>query len=277
VPAVLLAALYFFNAAFLGHRLFLDDIHAYKVRTPVREVLPFLHGLGIMGTYVALEVKMLLRSKRARPLLILAFLMIFYGLFFYPIGLYRQHDLILLFAGIFVTASFMLFYVTYIFSWESTYFGVILTRAIDPFLYLKAKYLLVLAVSGGAYLLSCGYLVFGARIVLINTVVFLFNAGVSTFVLMYFATFNKVRFDLGVNVFSLQGKTGVHYSAFFMVLLANMAVFLPLKFLFDNDVAFVMLGAVGLSGLLLHNRILRLVAGQFLQRKYAMVDGFRRI
>ena len=99
--------------------------------------------------------------------------------------------------------------------------------------------------------------------------------GVGAFVMLYLATFNRAKLDVGTTIFSQQGRTGFHYAAFFVAIAVHLAVFVPVRLAFSSDAAFVALGAVGLTGLLLHRRLIDLLGRQFQKRKHVMVAGFR--
>jgi len=54
-------------------------------------------------------------------------------------------------------------------------------------------------------------------------------------------------------------------------------IFYSVKIAFNGDVAYVAFGALGLTGLLLHRRIIGLLVRQFDKRKHAMLAGFRAL
>jgi hypothetical protein len=162
------------------------------------------------------------------------------------------------------------------FSWESSYFGAILTKKIDPRVYLRAKYLLMMAVSTCAYIASFMYYQLGVRLLIINTMIYLYMIGVIPFVLLFISNFNKVKFDLNVGPFSQQGRTGIHYATLFIILGVILVVFVPVKLLAGSNAAFTVLGSLGLAGALIHKRIIELLAAHWRKRKYIMSAGFRQ-
>ncbi len=230
---------------------------------------------GRAGRFIDLEMKMLLRNKRARAVLFFSFVMLFYGLFAYPTPTFAKMDFVLILVGMLVIGMFVYSYTVFVFSWESGYFGAIVTKQVDIREYLRAKYKLLGAVTSAAYVVSLLYGFYGFRIILVNTTLFVFTLGVGVFLMLYLATFNRMKFDLGANVFSQQGKTSFHYTAFLIAMAAHGAVFLPFRILFGSDAAYVALGAFGLSGILLRRRLIDLIARQFYRRKHVMVAGFR--
>jgi hypothetical protein len=275
VPFLLLALAYRMNFAFLFHHLFLDEVARLRPRRSVRDVFAFAQRFGPLGRLIGLEAKLLIRNKRPRTILIFSFAAVFYGFLVYPTPIFATMDYLLILVGMIVFGIFAYSYAVFAFGWESSYFDSIITRGIDIRTYLRAKYILMAVVTTVAYLLSLFYGVYGMRIVLVNTMVFLYTVGVGTIVMLYLATFNKVRLDIGTTIFSQQGRTGFHYAAFFVAFAVHLAVFVPVKLVFSSDEAFVALGAVGLTGILLHRRLIDLLGRQFLKRKHVMVAGFR--
>ncbi len=275
VPILLLASAYEVNFAFLSQHLYLDEVAKLRRSRSARDAFAFAQRFGVVGRLVGLEAKLLVRNKRPRTILFFTVAMLFYGFFVYPTTVFAAMDFMLILVGMIVLGMFVYSYAVFAFSWESSYFDAIMTRNIDIRTYLRAKYLLMGVVTTAAYLLSLCYGVYGVRIVLVNTTLFLFTMGVGAFVMLYLATFNRTKLDLGTTIFSQQGRTGFHYAAFFIAIGVHLAVFVPVRLAFSSDAAFVALGAVGLTGLLLHRRLIDLLGHQFEKRKHVMVAGFR--
>ena len=275
LPFLLLASVYRMNFDFLSHHLYLDEVAKVRRRRSVRDVFAFAHRFGPLGRLIGLEAKLLIRNKRPRTILFFSVAMLFYGFFIYPTRVFAAMDIMLILVGMIVLGMFVYSYAVFAFGWESTYFDAIITRKIDIRTYLRAKYVLMAIVTTAAYVLSLFYGVYGLRIVLVNTMLYFYTVGVGAFVMLYLATFNKAKLDIGTTIFSQQGRTGFHYAAFFVAMAAHLVVFVPMKLAFSSDEAFVALGAIGLSGILLHRRIIDLLGRQFLKRKHVMVAGFR--
>ena len=85
-----------------------------------------------------LELKMIFRNRRPKPVLFTSFLMVFYGLLFYSDQI--NHDMFKVFVGSFMTGIFIFSYGILAFGWESSYFGLIMTGRIEFRSYLRAKY-----------------------------------------------------------------------------------------------------------------------------------------
>jgi hypothetical protein len=280
VPLLAAACALFVNYRFLTGHLYLDDIVKEKREKTAGEGLRFLSGMGTIGSLVSLDLRLMLRNKRARMTLWMPFLFIFYGLFFYNLEHIgsgnTESDFMLVFAGTFVTGFFIMSYGISTFCYESNYFSFLLTRQIGIGTYLKSRYYLMAAMTTVCYLGSVFYVVYGFRILLVNTAMFLFNIGFASYLFLFLSTFNKTRFDLGADAFSMQGKGSNQFTAVFLYLLVLLAIYLPVTLLAGSRAAFVALGAIGLAGILFHPFILRLLSRQFIKRRYIMSEGFRQ-
>lgn len=276
VPVAGLFAVIFVNYRFLRRGLYLDTFAHLKGRQTVGSSLSFLERYGEIGALLRLELKMILRNKRPKAIIFFAVFMLFYGFLVYRDKDILGLDVILLFAGCLIIGMFTLAYGAYMFSWESSYFGAILTKKIDPRVYLRAKYLLMMAVSTCAYIASFMYYQLGVRLLIINTMIYLYMIWVIPFVLLFISNFNKVKFDLNVGPFSQQGRTGIHYATLFIILGVILVVFVPVKLLAGSNAAFTVLGSLGLAGALIHKRIIELLAAHWRKRKYIMSAGFRQ-
>jgi hypothetical protein len=280
IPIAALGIIYRLNFNFLINHLYVEDFSAVKKSKSFKENFKFLTGFGDVGTFISLDLKLMLRNKRARISLWMPFLFVFYGLFFYPSGHYGAEkgfpDFLLMFVGTFITGFFILSYGMMTFCYESRHFGLILTNKIDMFTYLKSRYYFMLMMSIPAYLLSIFYIYYGSRIFVVNSIMFLFNIGFTAFFFLFLATFNKLKFDLSAGYMSLQGKGTNQFFAVFVLAVVVLIIFIPFRLIFNRDVAIIAMGLIGILGFIFHNQILKLLLKQFYRRRYIMSEGFRQ-
>jgi hypothetical protein len=127
-----------------------------------------------------------------------------------------------------------------------------------------------------AYILSIFYIYYGSRIFIVNSIMFLFNIGFTSFFFLFLATFNRLKFDLSAGYMSLQGKGSNQFFAVFILAVVVLVIFVPFKLMFNKDVAIIAMGLIGILGFVFHNRILKLLLKQFYRRRYIMSEGFRQ-
>ena len=279
-PLVASASLYGINVRFLLDHLYIEDLVAGGKAKSFREHFPLLSGFGEIGTLISLDLKLMLRNKRARISLWMPFVMVFYGLLIYRMDHFNDGsafmEFMLMFVGTFITGFFIMSYGLTTFCYESRHFGLILTNRIDMFTYLKARYYFMLLVTTLVYLLSLFYVYYGMRVLVVNSLMFLFNIGCSTFYFLYLSSFNKSKFDLSGSVFSTQGKGTNQFVAIFVLMIVVAVPFLTFQWLIGGEAGLVGLGVLGVLGFVLHNQILGLLTKQFERRKYIMSEGFRQ-
>lgn len=279
VPVAATILAYTLNHRLLVKNLYAEDAGGGTRGTNVAETAPFLERFGIIGSLVRLDIKLMLRNRRTRISLWMPFLFLFYGLFFYPGGNFDRGDAVSdfmqMFAGMFISGFFIMSYGMMTFCYESGHFGFIQTRKIDMLVYLKARYYFMVIVSTVIYLLSLFYFYFGARIVAVNTAMYIFNVGFTAFFFLFLSTYNKIKFDLSGDIFSMQGKGGNQYSAIFLLVMLLLVLYIPARIFAPRDAVLYLVGSVGLAGLIFHGRLLKLLAEQFGSRRYIMSEGFR--
>jgi hypothetical protein len=280
IPLLLGGTLYWVNHRFLVRNLYQESILALSGSGKFREHFRFLSGFGEIGGLISLDLKLMMRNKRARVSLWMPGLFVFYGLMVYPRGQFNSGDSIpdffLMFAGLFITGFYIMSYGLTAFCYESKHFGFILTNKIDMFTYLKAKYYFMLMFTVPLYLVSLGYIYFGNKIFVVNSIMFLFNIGVTSFFFLFLSTYNKMKFDLDAGLMSMQGKGSNQFVAVFLLILLLLIFSIPLRLLLGNDAALIAMGLVGIAGFVFHDLILKILVKQFFRKKYVMAEGFRQ-
>ena len=277
VPTGLVVISYSLNYFFLKTRLYPEEVILHKKRkTDSLENIKYLKSLGLTGEMILLELKLLWRHKRTKSVLYLSPIFLGYGFFFYPQDIYHSNLIFLIFVGIFITGGMMLSYVNYCFGYESNYFDGILAKYTDFERYIRVKYFLAIFISTVCYILTIPYVYFGLDILIINTVTWLYNIGLLTFVLLYFATYSKKRMDLSRGAaFNYQGVGAMHWLSMLPAFLLPILIYLPFSLFNAKYAGLIVIGAFGLFGLLFYKSILGIVQKQFESRRYSMAEGFR--
>ncbi len=185
--------------------------------------------------------------------------------------------ILFIYIGIAITGMFLITYGQYILSWESSYFDTIITKRINFYNYLNAKYKLMVTMGCIFFLLTLPYGFFGINIIKINFAAFLYNLGINTFVLMFLATFNRKRFDLNMRMMSQQGRGAGQYLAGIPTIIIPTAIFLPFAIIKEQNIALIILGTLGVAGILFQKQMMNIIIKQFYKQKYKMAAGFRQL
>jgi hypothetical protein len=268
---------YLFHYYFLKGHLYSDSIQSRK-NSEFNAVTTsrYLSSMGITGTLIMLEMKLYWRNKRTRTIIYLLPVFILYGLLVYPDTHNMSNTFFLVLAGIFITGGLMLNYLNYAFGYESNYFDTLLTKPVDFKLYIRTKFQIAAGISTISYIFSIPYVYFGTNILLINTVMYLYNIGIYSYVLIFFATYNKKRFDLTRGAsFNYQGISGMNWIAMIPAFIFPLIFIMVFNRIGLNILGLAILGLAGISGLLLNRFLVNGIIKNFYRRKYVMAGGFR--
>jgi len=272
----------FLGAYFLNYRLLLNNFSLEEFSKGSGSVkgslskITYLERFGKIGEFMLLEMRMIVRNKRSRTQLMMIPLFALYGLMIYSKPDVIDSEGLLLFVGIFMTGGFMMTFGMYFFAWESGHFDRILTSNTSYLNFLKSKYNLMVLSSLLMYLLILPYTYYGSYILLVNTVALIFNIGVNTFVLLYFACNNRKFMDLsGGSAFNFQGVSAQHFFLMFPILIFPLIIYAPFGVADTPELGLVLITLIGLLGIIFHEKLLIAVTKRFVSKKYQMAEGFR--
>lgn len=277
VGLLLFTLAYYLNFQLLYNHFSLEDFgKGDSNQLNSLENFTYLDRFGKIGTFVLLELKMCVRNKRTRTMLFMMPFFLLYGLIFYTNPTYLNMNGFLIFVGLFVTGGFMMSFGLYFFAYESGHFDLLLTANNTYKDYIKAKYNLMFLTTSVAFLLSTFYIYFGIRILFINTACFLFNIGINSLVLLFFATNNNKHMDLSQgSAFNYQGVSGRHFVLMIPLLVIPIFIYLPFGLMDHANLGFALIGTLGVLGLLFREKMLNLITQRFISKRYSMSEGFR--
>ena len=275
LPAVLAIAMYYVNFIYLKGNLYLEELSSkkaaeYKSSTEI----PLLGRYGSVGDLAANEIKLILRNKRSRSALIMGLFFMFYGLIFYTQSVYGEGFKV--FVGMFMTGIFIINYGQFMFSWQASHFDGLLVSKISFTDFLKAKYLLFTIVSTVAFILTVPYVYFGWRVVMIHFIMYLWNLGVNTTIVLFFANRNYKRIDLSKGAsFNWEGVGATQLLLSFPLMICPYIFYLPFKLLKMPDVGLAILAVIGIIFILTRNFWIKKLEADFYTKRYKIAEGFR--
>ena len=110
---------------------------------------------------------------------------------------------------------------------------------------------------------------------IIHFAAMVYNIGINIYILLFAGSFNRKKIDLTQRAaFNYQGTGAVQWLVGIPLLLVPMALFyLPYKLLsFEAGVAtLILLGGIGI---IFHQRLMKFIAGKYLDSKYKMISAF---
>ncbi|OOQ60492.1 DUF5687 family protein [Mucilaginibacter pedocola] len=275
LPIILGGAMFYLNFVYLKGNLYLEELgsrkaSAYKSSTEI----PLLGRFGHIGDLVANEIKLILRNKRPRSALIMGLFFLCYGLIFYTQKVYGESMKV--FVGMFMTGIFIISYGQFMFSWQAGHFDGILVSKVNFKDFLKAKYLLFTLVSTAAFILTTPYVYFGWRVVMIHFIMYLWNLGVNTTIVLFFANRNYKRIDLSKGAsFNWEGVGATQLLLSFPLLILPYVVYWPFKLFGMADAGFAALAVVAVIFILTRNFWINKLEADFNSKRFKIAEGFR--
>ncbi|MXV14638.1 DUF5687 family protein [Hufsiella ginkgonis] len=281
-PALALAVLafavgcFYVNYLFLKSNLYLDELRASSSAVKSSTEIPFLDRFGAVGDLVANEVKLILRNKRPKSTLTMSFIFLLYGLIFYTKPQTSTIYWAPIFCGTFITGIFIINYGQFMFSWQSSHFDGILVSKVRIRDFFAAKFLMFTIASTVAYILSTPYTYFGWHILYAHTAMYLWNMGVSSFIVLWFATYNYKKINLSKGAsFNWEGVGASQFLLSIPLFVTPLLIFLPFNLLHQQTLGLVVLGLIGMVFLLTRKTWIDLLTKRFNKQRYKIAEGFR--
>lgn len=275
VPIVLLVGLYFINLKNLLRHLSIEmftDMGTGKVSTALD--WSWIKRLGTIAPFLMLDIRMIMRNKRAKNLLWTSLFFSLYGLLFLKPSQEINH--MIPFISIFMTGVFMINFGQFIPAWDSAYYAMLMSQNLSVQRYLEAKATLMLFSIVIMSILTTPYVYFGWYILGLNLAGALYNAGVNVPLILYIGSFNKKRVDLDKSaMFNYQGTGAVQWVMALPILILPVFIWAITKALTNDVVALAVLAGFGLLGLLLKKYILVKIAALYKAKKFVMLTGFK--
>jgi hypothetical protein len=274
IPVSAGIALFALNFNYLRQNLYFEELDLRKNRYKGSTEYPFLNYFGRAGDLAANEIKLILRNKRSRSSLIMNILFLFYGLIFYTNTNYGDGWKV--FCGMFMTGVFIINYGQFLFSWQSAHFDGLLVSKIDFKDFLRAKFLLFSLISTLAYILILPYVYFGWEVLFVHTVMYLWNMGVNTVIVLFFANRNQKRLDLSRGAsFNWEGVGATQLLLSFPLMLSPYIIYAPFALLNYPNTGLIILALIGIAFMLSRKWWINMLEEDFKEKKYAIAEGFR--
>jgi len=275
IPILILITLYYFNFSSLKQKLHLDQSlssHSTSVNT---SEMVWLQHLGPIAPFMRLDLRLIARNKRSKSTILLLILGMLYGLIFYPNFQKTGITPMIVFVGIFITGNFMLNFGQFIPAWDSAYFKLLMSQNAKYKDYIQSKYILMVGSSLVMFVFSIPYVYYSWKILLVNFAALIFNIGVNSYVLLYAGSYNRKSIKLDQRAsFNYQGTGAVQWLLALPILIIPTLVFyIPFKLVSLNAGVFALIIS-GLIGIVLHQKIMKLITQKYTRSKYKMIQAF---
>lgn len=235
---------------------------------------------GKPGIIMDLEIKLIMRSKRARNIAISCLLFLLFPLY---VSLQMKKgetggldNILILFAAFFGTGGFALNYGQLMLSWNSMHFDLLMSRGFkirDVFL---AKYYLLALSCVLFFIVTLPYIFILPQYFFLALAMTFWNASFSIYGYMLLAGINSKRIDLNAgNMFNHEGLGFLHYVIIMPLMLFPFVIY-GMGALMGGMMAGVFaLGSIGLLGIIFHKKITHWCVLVFEKNRYKIAKAFR--
>lgn len=276
--AFVLAALsiFWWNSRYLKANLYEEEISTSAKEKSSTDI-PFLDRFGQVGDLAALELKLILRHKRSRSTAMTGLIFLAYGFIFYKKDLLATDSFgMMLFAALFMTGTFILFYGQFMYAWQSAHFDGLLANSLSVSNFLRAKLLLFTVYTIAAAAIVSLYGLISWKILLIQLAAALYNIGFGSVIVLYIANFNYKRLDLSSS--SAMNWQGVGASQWLMMLpylLIPYLIYVPVNIFANSYWALSALATFGALMWLMRDFWVGFLTKTFEKQRYKIAEGFR--
>ncbi|HKK39824.1 MAG TPA: DUF5687 family protein [Cryomorphaceae bacterium] len=239
--------------------------------------LGFFGRFGHAGRLMDLEIRLLLRSKRARSYLLMSFAILFFPLIMSNSeGLGKEFTYILF--GLLMTGMIALNHGQLMLSWNSLHFDLLQSRGNTIHDIFKAKYYILALSCVVTYVLTLPYVFYDPMIVVFNTALLFINTSFSIYMYMALAGYNSLRVDPDEgNSFSMSGFGAAHYLIGIPIMVFPIVLFYAGKFGFGSTTGGVLtLLVVGVVATIFHKKVIDACVNLFGKNRYKIAAAFRK-
>jgi hypothetical protein len=273
-----LAAIIIFivNSRYLRNNMYTEELTTTQVKR-VSVDYPFLGRFGSVGVLTALEIKLILRHKRTRSAIIMGLFFVLYGFLFYKKSLIEKDELhMMVFAAVFMTGSCISIYGQFMFGWQAAHFDGLLVNKTNLKDFIKAKFLLFTIISTAVTILTSFYGLISYKLLFIQLAAYLYNIGIGTVVVLYFATWNSKAIDLNKGAtFNYQGVSATQFILTIPYFLIPYLFYLPFSLAGHPYWGVTCLGIAGLAALFTRSYWVNVLLETLKRRRYKIAEGFR--
>ncbi len=274
ISLVVAVGMFLINRSYLKSNLYLEELQSSKTTLKSSTEIPYLNRFGIVGDMAANELKLILRNKRSKSVVTMCAMFMLYGLVFYTKPGFGYASMV--FCGMFMTGIFVINYGQFMFSWQSGHFDGLLTSKVDAKDFFRSKFLLFTLFCTVCFVLTIPYVYFGWKVIVVHFIMYVWNLGVNTVLILYFANQNYKRIDLTKG--SAMNWEGVGASQFILsipLVIAPYIIYLPFSLLGYPEVGLGLIGVTGLIFILTQDFWLTRLVTLFKNKRYIIAEGFR--
>jgi len=266
--------------------LYIDTGLQVKIKEAKIEDFSFLDRFGKTATFIKNDLRLLKRSKRARMAVYMGILSLFYGLIFatqenmYSELVGNGFALAMSFFGyLFSTGGFLFMFGSFVPSWDSQYYPLMMTQNIEYKEYLNSKRsLMTIATVISTVLAVFIYSYLGANAVYAVLAGAFYNIGVNTYLTLWAGAYTKTPIDLNSSANAFGDKKAFNAKTILVgipQMLLPVIVYYFTSQYYDHLTGCLAVAAIGALGIFLKPVAFSLILKAYKSEKYSTLKAYK--
>lgn len=270
--------LYDYVYKYLLQGLYIDTGLQIKTKEAKMEDFSFLDRFGKTATFIKNDLRLLKRSKRARTAVYMGIGMLFYGIIFVP-----SEEILgsgfLFFGYLFSTGGFLFMFGSFVPSWDSQYYPLMMTQNIEYKEYLNSKWsLMIIGTAVSTVLASFIYSFFGVNAVYAVLAGAFYNIGVNGYLTLWAGAYTKSPIDLNSSANAFGDKKAFNAKTMLVgipqMLLPVLVYYLTSQY-YDHFTGCLAVAVLGTLGILLKPFAFNLILKAYKTEKYSTLKAYK--
>jgi hypothetical protein len=240
----------------------------------------WLDQFGTLGAFLKNDIRLITRNKRAKSVILMSFLFLFYGLLFITGAIEAYKNPVWkIFGGIFVTGGFMFSFGQFVPSWDSSYYNLMMSQNIPYRDYLSSKWWLMVIVTLIAAILASFYIYFGWEVYLLVLAAAVYNIGINAHIVLLAGAFTRTPIDLMSNKNAFGDKKAFNFKTLLLII-PQILIPLALYYLgiaFFNDlIGLLFVALAGVAGFALKGFVFDKIEHIYKTQKYETISAYKQ-
>ena len=270
--------LYDYVYKYLLQGLYIDTGLQIKTKEAKMEDFSFLDRFGKTATFIKNDLRLLKRSKRARTAVYMGIGMLFYGMIFVP-----SEEILgsgfLFFGYLFSTGGFLFMFGSFVPSWDSQYYPLMMTQNIEYKEYLNSKWsLMIIGTVVSTVLASFIYSFFGVNAVYAVLAGAFYNIGVNGYLTLWAGAYTKSPIDLNSSANAFGDKKAFNAKTMLVgipqMLLPVLVYYFTSQY-YDHFTGCLAVAVLGTLGILLKPIAFNLILKAYKTEKYSTLKAYK--
>ena len=270
--------LYNYVNKYLLQGLYIDTGLQVKIKEAKMDDFSFLDRFGKTATFIKNDLRLLKRSKRARTAVYMGIGTLFYGFIFVP-----SEEILgsgfLFFGYLFSTGGFLFMFGSFVPSWDSQYYPLMMTQNIEYKEYLNSKWsLMIIGTVISTVLASFIYSFFGVNAVYAVLAGAFYNIGVNGYLTLWAGAYTKSPIDLNSSANAFGDKKAFNAKTMLVgipqMLLPVLVYYFTSQY-YDHLTGCLAVAGLGTLGIFLKPVAFSLIMKAYKTEKYSTLKAYK--